>query len=76
MTEEELQRQKTEQLQDMFATKGWAVLMELVEDSRKPLLDIRNVKDANDVHFRRGKVHALDALSGLPALIEQYNNAV
>lgn len=62
--------QRLEKLHDLFQTEGWNIFAEIMGDCREPLLNIRNVKDENDMYFRKGKVHAFDEVLGLPEMVK------
>lgn len=67
--------QRLEKLHDLFQTEGWSIFSEIMGDCREPLLNIRNVKDENDMFFRKGKVHAFDEVLGLPEMVRAELNS-
>ena len=46
----------------LMSSVGWKDLMEDFTKLRDELLDIRNVKDAQQMHFRQGQVDILDLI--------------
>jgi len=59
--EQSLDKYYNEQF-SMMASVGWGDLMEDFKKLRDELLDIRNVKDAQQMHFRQGQVDILDLI--------------
>lgn len=59
--EQSLQKYYDEQF-SMMASTGWKDLMEDFSKLRDELIDIRNVKDAQQMHFRQGQVDILDLI--------------
>lgn len=57
----ELQKYYDEQF-SMMASTGWKDFIEDFSKLRDELLDIRNVKDAQQMHFRQGQVDILDLI--------------
>lgn len=49
-----------ETLIDTFSTPGWKLVMEKVEEVRKPLGDIANCKDEKEFLMKKGRVAELD----------------
>lgn len=59
--EQSLQKYYEEQF-SLMSSVGWKDLMEDFTKLRDELLDIRNVKDAQQMHFRQGQVDILDLI--------------
>ena len=59
--EQSLQKYYEEQF-SMMSSMGWKDLMEDFQKLRDELVDIRNVKDAQQMHFRQGQVDILDLI--------------
>ena len=57
----ELDKYYSEQF-SMMSSMGWKDLMEDFQKLRDELIDIRNVKDAQQMHFRQGQVDILDLI--------------
>lgn len=57
----ELEKYYDEQF-SLMSSVGWKDLMEDFTKLRDELLDIRNVKDAQQMHFRQGQVDILDLI--------------
>ena len=57
----ELDKYYNEQF-SLMSSVGWKDLMEDFTKLRDELLDIRNVKDAQQMHFRQGQVDILDLI--------------
>jgi len=47
---------------EMMASMGWKDLMEDLQKLRDELVDIRNAKVAQQLHFRQGQVDILDLI--------------
>ena len=63
MTEEE---QYVSDMQDMFMTVGWKLLIEEMEATSESLNDIRNIKDIEQLEFNKGMLALISSLLSLP----------
>lgn len=63
MTEEE---QYVSDMQDMFMTAGWKLLIGEMEATSESLNDIRNIKDIEQLEFNKGMLALINSLLSLP----------
>tara|TARA_R100000353_G_scaffold134737_2_gene95578 strand:+ start:490 stop:744 length:255 start_codon:yes stop_codon:yes gene_type:complete len=55
---------------ELFNSEGFKQLVQELSDNALRLADIQSVKDAEDLHFRKGQVAALASVINLPSTIE------
>ena len=55
---------------ELFNHEGFKQLVQELSDNALRLADIQSVKDAEDLHFRKGQVAALASVINLPSTIE------
>ena len=54
---------------ELFNSEGFKQLVKELSDNALRLADIQSVKDAEDLHFRKGQVAALASVINLPDTI-------
>ena len=54
---------------DLFNSEGFKQLLVEISNNATQLADIQSVKDAEDLHFRKGQVAALASVINLPDTI-------
>jgi acetolactate synthase regulatory subunit len=62
---------KLEALVDMFQTKGWQILVQMLEDQRDALEKVFTVKDERDLYTRQGQLTRLYDILTLPAQVDE-----
>jgi len=67
MTEEE---QYTSDMQDMFMTPGWKILIGEMQETVILLTDIRNITKIEQLEFNKGMLAMINSLINLPYEIE------
>ena len=67
MTEEE---QYTSDMQDMFMTPGWKILIGEMQETVILLSDIRNITKIEQLEFNKGMLAMISSLINLPYEIE------
>jgi len=67
MTEEE---QYTSDMQDMFMTPGWKILIGEMQETVILLSDIRNITKIEQLEFNKGMLAMINSLINLPYEIE------
>ena len=67
MTEEE---QYTSDMQDMFMTPGWKILIGEMQETVTLLSDIRNITKIEQLEFNKGMLAMINSLINLPYEIE------
>lgn len=56
---------------DLFASQGWKQFIEDIEENRTLVSDIQQIKDANDLYYRKGQLNALEKIVNLQDTIER-----
>ena len=56
---------------DLFASQGWKQFIEDIEENRTLVSDIHQIKDANDLYYRKGQLNALEKIVNLQDTIER-----
>ena len=67
MTENE---QYISDMQDMFMTEGWKLLVEEMTETAGLLTDIRNITKIEQLEFNKGMLAMINSLINLPYEIE------
>ena len=67
MTEEE---QYTSDMQDMFMTPGWKILIGEMQETATLLSDIRQITKIEQLEFNKGMLAMINSLINLPYEIE------
>lgn len=62
---------KLEALVDMFNTKGWQILVGMLEEQRAQLERVSNVSDEKDLYQRQGQLTRLYDILTLPAQVDE-----
>ena len=65
-------REYYEHLISLFATTGWKLYMEDLEDNLKGLQDVASIPSTEQFWQRKGQVELLTRLIGYQPLIEQH----
>ena len=65
------EEKKLEALVDTFNTKGWQILVGMLEEQRTVIEKVSNVKDEKDLYFRQGALHKLYDILTLPAQVDE-----
>ena len=73
MTEEE---QYTSDMQDMFMTPGWKILIGEMKETATLLSDIRNITKIEQLEFNKGMLAMIHSLINLPYEIESSEEEV
>ena len=55
---------------DLFASQGWKQFIEDMEANRLLMSDIRQVRDADSLHFHKGQLNIVDKIVGFENAIE------
>ena len=67
MTENE---QYVSDMQDLFMTEGWKILVEEMTETVDLLTDIRNITNIEQLEFNKGMLAMINSLINLPYEIE------
>ena len=67
MTENE---QYVSNMQDLFMTEGWKILVEEMTETVDLLTDIRNITNIEQLEFNKGMLAMINSLINLPYEIE------
>ena len=59
-------QQYVSDMQDMFMTSGWKLMVEEMEATAVALNDIRNIKDIEQLEYNKGMLALINSLLGLP----------
>lgn len=65
-------REYYEHLISLFASDGWKIYQEDLEDNLKALHDVSSIKDVEQFWQRKGQVELLTRLIGYQPLIEEH----
>ena len=65
-------REYYDHLISLFATQGWKLYLEDLEDNLKGLQDVSTIVNAEQFWQRKGQVELLSRLIGYQPLIEQH----
>jgi hypothetical protein len=65
-------REYYDNLISLFASDGWKLYQEDLEDNLKALHDVSSIKDVEQFWKRKGQVELLTRLIGYQALIEEH----
>lgn len=68
-------REYYDNLISLFATQGWKLYLEDLEDNLKGLQDVSTIPSAEQFWQRKGQVELLTRLIGYQPLIEQHYEA-
>ena len=63
--------QKREAVHEMFQSKGWQVLKEVLEENKSVISDISRLHDAQQLHYAQGRLQTIQELLVLPDQIRQ-----
>jgi hypothetical protein len=59
------------ELKIMFATDGWKILMWELADNARDINDIQDIKDQDELYFKRGQLATIAKLLNFEDIIER-----